>query len=218
MQVHQLSFRHHKRASYFFRDISFDLERGKMHALHGKNGMGKTVLLNLLSLKVPPNGVMEGRIIGGENAILVNQRFDLMIADQFSFLENLKFACINRCPHPFSRLKPPLFYPDFLEKFHIDISKPASKLSGGQRQILALLMVLQRERNILLLDEPTATLDEQNARIVFEFLKTLTLKNVTLLVVCHDRELTNHFVDGRHLHLEMGATGLRRLECVFHGA
>jgi len=114
-------------------------------------------------------------------------------------------------PHPFSRLKNPSFYPDFLEKFHIDVSKPASKLSGGQRQILALLMVLQKERSVLLLDEPTATLDEQNATLVFEFLMTLTLQNVTLLVVCHDRELVNRYANGQHLHLEMGAHGLREL-------
>ncbi len=74
MQIHQLSFMHHKNAPYFFKDLSFNLEPGKMHALHGKNGMGKTVLLQLLSKKIPPYGIMQGQITGGENAILVNQR------------------------------------------------------------------------------------------------------------------------------------------------
>ncbi len=135
-----------------------------------------------------------------------------MIADQFSFQENLKFACMSRFPHPFSRLKKATFCPDFLEQFHIDVSKPASKLSGGQRQILALLMVLQQKRSVLLLDEPTATLDEQNATIVFDFLKTLAEQNVTLLIVCHDREMMNHYVNGQHLDLEMDSFGLRRLK------
>lgn len=212
MEISQLSFMHHKNAPYFFKDLSFKLEPRKIHALHGKNGMGKTVLLHLLSRKVPPQGMMMGNMIGGENAILVNQRFDQMIADQFSFQENLKFACMSCFPHPFARLKQPHFYPDFLERFHIDVSKPAGKLSGGQRQILALLMVLQQKRDFLLLDEPTATLDEQNAIIVFEFLKTLTLQGVTLLVVCHDRELVNRYTDGQHLHLEMDSSGLRKLK------
>lgn len=211
MQIHQLSFMHHKNAPYFFKDFSFDLKPGKMHALHGKNGMGKTILLNLLSRKIPPQGVMTGKIIGGENSILVNQRFDQMIADQFSFQENLKFACMDHFPSPFSRLRGPNFYPGFLKQFHIDLSKPASKLSGGQRQILALLMALQQKKNILLLDEPTATLDEQNAIIVFEFLKTLTEQDITLLVVCHDRDLINHYANGQHLFLEMDSNGLRKL-------
>lgn len=211
MQVHQLSFMHHKHAPYFFKDLSFDLEPGKLHALHGKNGIGKTVLLNVLSGKISSQAMATVRMSGGENAILVNQRFDQMIADQFSFHDNLKFACMNAFPHPFARLKSPNFYPDFLKKFHIDGSKPASQLSGGQRQILALLMVLQKERSLLLLDEPTAALDEQNAILVFEFLKTLTLHNTTLLVVCHDRELVNRYTNGQHLYLEMGVNGLREL-------
>ncbi len=211
MKVHQLSFQHHKNSPYFFKDLNFELEPGKMHALHGKNGMGKTVLLSLLSQKIPHQGVMTGQIIGAEHSVLVNQRFDQMIADQFSFEENLKFACMNRFPSPFLRLKNPHFCPDFLKQFHIDVSKPAGKLSGGQRQILALLMALQQKKTILLLDEPTATLDEQNAVVVFEFLKTLTTQNITLLVVCHQRELINQYANGHHFFLEMDAEGLRRL-------
>lgn len=211
MEVHQLSYRHHRSAPDFFKDISFVLERGKMHALHGKNGIGKSVLLQLLCRKTPLDGVIKGEIRGGEKTILVNQRFDQMIADQFTFLENLQFACMGRFPHPFHQLKSPRFYPGFLEHFHIDVSKPVSKLSGGQRQILALLMVLQEKKDMLLLDEPTATLDEQNAAIVFEFLKTLTRQNVTVLVVCHDRDLVNRYADGRHLEIEMGADGERKL-------
>ena len=212
MDIHHLSYKHHKFAPDFFKDLSFQLERGKMHALHGKNGMGKSVLLHLLSGKIPNEGRMTGIIKGCENAVLVNQRFDQMIADQFSFQENLKFACMNHFPNPFSRLKEPRFYPQFLEKFHIDISKPVSQLSGGQRQILSLLMVLQRERSILLLDEPTATLDELNVEIVFEFLKTLTHQGITVLVVCHDRELVCRHADGAHLYLEIDGEGMRRLK------
>ena len=211
MQVNKLSFKHDKNAPYFFKEVSFHLEKGKIHALHGKNGMGKTILLHLLSRKIPPGGIMGGAILNEGEAILVNQRFDHMIADQFSFQENLKFACMGRFPNPFSRLSNPIFYPEFLEKFHIDLSKPASKLSGGQRQILSLLMVLQQKVSFLLLDEPTATLDEQNAIIVFDFLKTLALKNVTLLVVCHDRDLIHRYADGTHLHLEINSEGLRQL-------
>ena len=66
--------------------------------------------------------------------------------------------------------------------------------SGGQRQILSLMMVLQREFDVLLLDEPTATLDEQNARMVFDFLHTLAEAQITLLVVCHDPELLEHSI------------------------
>lgn len=211
MYVHQLSYKHHLKAPYFFKNLSFHLESGKMHALHGKNGMGKSVLLNLLNRKRIPEAFIEGEIKGSENTVLINQRFDQMIADQFSFEENLQFACMSRFPSPFSTIKSPLFQPAFLEKFHIDISQPVNKLSGGQRQILALLMGLQKKRNVLLLDEPTATLDEENAILVFEFLKTLTTQNMTLLIVCHDRGLINQYANGSHLQLAMNPEGQRVL-------
>jgi len=211
MQVKQLNFQHHKNGPLFFKDLTFSLERGRIHALHGKNGVGKTVLLNILSKKVPPHSITQGEIIGGEEVILVNQRFDQMIADKFSFEENLKFACMNRFPHLFSGLKQPNSYSDFLEKFPIDFAIPVHKLSGGQRQILALLMVLQRPTNVLLLDEPTATLDEQNSIMVFEFLKILIQHNMTFLVVCHDQELVNRYTTGQHFHLEIDSSGVRNL-------
>jgi ATPase subunit of ABC transporter with duplicated ATPase domains len=208
MHAQSLSFKHHKNAPYFFKELSFKLERGKMHALHGKNGMGKTVLLSMLAGHAPQEAIVEGHIEG--SAALVNQRFDQMIADQFTFQENLQFACMGRFPLPHKRLKPPKLVPAFLERFHIDASKPARLLSGGQRQILSLMMILQRGLDVLLLDEPTAALDEQNAELVFQFLKTL--QDITLLVVCHDRDLIDRYADGSHFHIEMDQhSGTRRL-------
>jgi ABC-type multidrug transport system ATPase subunit len=211
MQVKNLNFKHAKNAPYFFKDLSFKLEEGKIHALHGKNGMGKTVLLNLLCGKKAPESIIEGEVTGGHNTMLVNQRFDKMIVEQFTFEENLKFASMERFPNPFAKLKAPHLHLDILEKFNIEPTMPVSKLSGGQRQILSLLMVLQKKVNILLLDEPTATLDEENAKMVFEFLRTLSEQRVTLLIVCHDRELINQYVTGRHLQLAKSPCGLRHL-------
>src|SRR5262249_15440681 len=120
MNVHQVSYKHHEKAPYFFKDLSFTLEPSKLHALHGKNWIGKSVLLALLSKKFPPQAIMKGNITRGEKTILVSQRFDQMIADRFSFKENLQFACMSRFPHPCSRLTQPKYYPDFLERFDID--------------------------------------------------------------------------------------------------
>lgn len=213
MLIKQLSFRHHENAPYFFKDISLELKPHKIHALHGKNGMGKTVLLNLLSGNAPPHSIVEGEIIGYEKAMLVNQRFDHMLADQFSFRDNLKFACMHTFPHPFAFLQQqPYFQPDFLKKFHIDESQPVKKLSGGQRQILALLMALQKKRTVLLLDEPTATLDQQNAAIVFEFLETLSHQDVTFLIVCHDQKLIDRYTSGSHFHIEINSDGERKVK------
>jgi ABC-type multidrug transport system ATPase subunit len=208
MKVQNLYFQHAKGEPPFFEDISFELEPGFLHALYGKNGTGKTVLMHLLAGKKTPS---RGEIIGNEKAAFVNQRFDQMLADGFTFEENLKFAGIERFPSLFSPLKPPLPSLSLVKQFHIDPKTPVKNLSGGQRQILALLMVLQRKGGILLLDEPTATLDAQNAKEVFEFLEALAKQGMTLLVVCHDQELIDEYTSGRRFHLTRESSGVRRL-------
>lgn len=197
MKIENLNFKHHKDAPYFFRDLSFELEEGQIHALHGKNGVGKSVLLHLLSKQC-------------DGITLLTQQFDQTLVGQFSFFENLQFATLKRFPNPFAYLNSSFQRPQFLEKFHIDINLPVYKLSGGQRQILALLMKLQKDTKVLLLDEPTAALDEQNAIMVFEFLQSL--KGVTMLIVCHDQELIKRYTTGRHLHLEVDANRQRILK------
>ncbi len=211
MYASDLSFRHQKDAPYFFKNISFNLEQGKLHALHGKNGTGKSVLLSLLNEKMDPKSIVEGKIHTTGKTLLVNQCFDQMIADKFTFIENLQFACMEQYPSLIRPLNTPFFHLDFIEKFHIDITKPVYMLSGGQRQILALLMVIQKPVKILLLDEPTATLDEENALLVFEFLRILTERNITILVVCHDRELVSGYVTGQNLYMIKKENGLRTI-------
>lgn len=212
MEVKNLSFRHSKEASYFFKNLSFALEPGLIHALHGKNGVGKSVLLNILSKNIEKEAVISGEVVA-EKTMLVSQKFDQMLVPEFTFLENLQFGSLKRFPSPFTRLKNTFAQKNFshlIEKFNINMMLPVNKLSGGQRQILSLLMKLQRETSVLLLDEPTATLDEQNAIMVFEFLKTLQV--VTVLVVCHDQSLIHHYATGKHLYMEMDLQGVRYLK------
>jgi ABC-type lipoprotein export system ATPase subunit len=197
MKIKDLNFKHHRHAPDFFKGISLELEEGRIHALHGKNGVGKSVLLNLLNEQV-------------DDTVLMSQQFDQLLVGPFNFVENMQFAALGKFPSPFSRLQAPLMHESLLEKFHIDLTIPIYKLSGGQRQILALLMKLQKKTRILLLDEPTATLDEQNATMVFDFLKSL--EGMTMLIVCHDQELMNRYTTGKKLKLEMEKDGSRVLK------
>ena len=83
--------------------------------------------------------------------------------------------------------------PDFLKEFNIPLNVPVENLSGGQRQILSILMCLQKPTSILLLDEPTAALDTKNAQLVMSLLKTLQQeKNMLILMICHDPELLEY--------------------------
>ena len=196
MRIRNLSYRHRAHAPYLFRGLDFALEPGRLHALHGKNGTGKSVLLHLLNGDLLSEGVLEGEIQRHGTAALVNQKFDQMIADQFSFDENLRLACMRQLPSLFSTLKEPDLVFEALERFQIDRNIPVCRLSGGQRQILSILMALQKQVKYLFLDEPTAAMDEENATLVFDFLSLLTEKGMTVFAVCHDRELIYRYVTG----------------------
>jgi ABC-type multidrug transport system ATPase subunit len=195
MKVQNLSFRF-KNNRTFFHGLNFELMEGCINALHGKNGTGKSLLLSLLADKIPLEAIMSGEVSVTGKVSLVNQKFDLMIADQFSFHDNLRFAGIRTFPSFFKNLKTKIDYLDLLKPYGIDMSLPVHLLSGGQRQILALMMIMQKPCKILLLDEPTATMDEQNAELVFDFLKSIAKLGTTLLVVCHDKELLERYTDG----------------------
>lgn len=206
----------------FFQGVSFQLERGKIHDLKGKNGSGKSTLLSLLQGNISHS--CQGELIINQQTFklptnclkqhiaLVNQRFDTMIADQFTFDENLQFALLPTCPSPFSFLHQAHPLPQFIDHFGINRSIPARYLSGGQRQILALCMILQRQPSLLFLDEPTATLDPENARLVFDFLRELARdQKMTILVISHDRELVDEYIDGARLDLIINNQGIRTI-------
>lgn len=212
MNVSVNCYRHEKNAPDFFRDLSFSLDKGKLHALHGKNGIGKSVFFGLLSKKVPHTAHFEGCIETEGKVVLLNQGFDRLVASHLTFSENLRVACLNRHPSFFKQLPFCQDYSNFLNIFHIDENIPVSCLSGGQKQILALLMILQKPASVLLLDEPTATLDEENAKLIFDFLQTLTLNGLTIFAICHDRELILKYASGDHFHLEKREDGLRQIK------
>lgn len=107
-------------------------------------------------------------------------------------------------------LKNPARLPALLERLEIDLTLPTYRLSGRQRQILALTMALQKSPSLLLLDEPTATLDSINSHLVFQFLQALIIADkVTILTICHDHDLINEYCNGQQLEIDLTINGIR---------
>ena len=182
-----------------FSGVTLSFEAGKLHGIKGRNGSGKSTLFRLLMGELPHRG----KIVCGAGAALVHQNFDKMIADQFSFMDNVKLASMGERPSFFRAPKLRGQLPAFLERYGIDSDRPACLLSGGQRQILALLMTLQKGPSLLLLDEPTAALDPKNAALFFDFVRELIReRKITVIAVCHDHELIEKYADGKLLDME----------------
>lgn len=85
------------------------------------------------------------------------------------------------------------FFSKFKEKLDTPVGKEGSKLSGGQKQIVAIIRALIQNKSIILLDEPTSSLDTETKDKLIDLLKEI--KNKTILVVTHDKDLLEVFDD-----------------------
>ncbi len=232
LSIQNLSFSFdHTQDKHFFKNISCAFKKNTMNFIRGRNGAGKSTLFRILRGKIEPiesvtgtailNGhtydlsQVESRRNFSNDIRLAPQKFDEMLADQFTFPENLQLAGMPTYPG-LTPFVPATDIPELVARFGIDYTVPAGMLSGGQRQILSILMALQKSARILLLDEPTAALDDKNSSMVMAFLHDLlkTSKDLTILVICHDKELVNQYAEHHYYEIEIHPDDTRSIELI----
>ena len=209
MIIKNLSFKFDKYSTqFFFHNLTINFTPNKVHFVQGDNGVGKSTFFNIIQGSIGKDAFLEASIqldsheFNTSNNLLpekftqrvhsVQQNYDSMIANQFTFMENLQLANLPMYPQLQSLPQATLF--DVINTLNIDPNKPAYLLSGGQRQLLAILMALQKTTKLLLLDEPTATLDKKNADLIMKCLFKLAEElKVTMLIICHDKELVKQY-------------------------
>lgn len=170
-----------------FNNVSFTITNPGITCVTGKNGVGKSTLFRLLQEQVA-------------GVIMMQQKVDRMLAPSFTVQENLQAAGLGTYPglSDFAKLDYSTHGYD-----QIPLDRQVKLLSGGQKQIIALLMCLQQTTSVLLLDEPTAALDEKNAHYFMDFVHNLALKNnIVVLCISHDSALVERFKHNGMLHLE----------------
>lgn len=67
------------------------------------------------------------------------------------------------------------------------------QLSGGEQQRIAIIRLILQDSDLILADEPTASLDEQNEKYILEHLKELNRKGKTIVVVTHNTNILTYF-------------------------
>lgn len=180
-----------------FENVSFDLPSGAVLRLTGVSGCGKTTFMNVLSALIKPDSgsvffgdtditrLSEGEKdrFRAENIGYIFQTFNLL--SPFSVLENVY------APLAFAGKLPENFKDKALESLKdVGIAGFAGKmpyhLSTGQKQRAAIARVLFADPEIILADEPTASLDAASSELVKTTLLELNKNGKTLVLTSHD--------------------------------
>lgn len=195
-------------------DVSLAIGRGEMIAVIGRSGAGKSTFLNLINRLIDPTSgaiLHEGRDIaklrGAE--LLAWRRHAAMIFQRFNLVQRLDVltnVLTGRLNHP-PRL-PKLFGRfsdedrdraiDALHALGMDEQalKRADQLSGGQQQRVAIARALVQEPEIILADEPVASLDPVNSQTVMEALRWINReRGITVLCNLHSVPLARQYCD-----------------------
>ena len=183
-------------------NISFNFEPGKTYSIMGPSGSGKSTLLNLLSLIDNPTA---GSIEISNNEIRSNNKVknDLIRARKIGIIYQDKNLLSD-----FTALEN-VYLPNLLiskeKQNSIELAKKLIKnvgmssrinhfpneLSGGENQRIAIARALINDPDIILADEPTGSLDSDNAKLIFNILFNLKNKNRIIIFATHNRYFAN---------------------------
>ncbi len=181
------------------------IEPHKIYALTGPNGAGKTTLLNLLAfLDRPTTGFLRfrGKIVRYTGQQLLELRRRVVLVDQYPILftgsvwKNVDFGLkvrgISKKLRAY-RIEQTLELVGMLDFRQAD----AHKLSGGETKRIALARALAIEPEVLLCDEPTANVDEENQEIILQILQRINSEQHTSIFLAthylaQSRRLADH--------------------------
>ncbi|UZD24376.1 ABC transporter ATP-binding protein [Algoriphagus halophytocola] len=197
-QSENISFAHPGQATMKFPDLALD--GGEALLVLGKSGSGKTTFLNLLAgLLSPATGSIQlgektyGSLSAqqldkyrGEEIGIVFQKPHLLAA--LNVKENLQMA-------QYFSVKKTQDISSLLGELGLGakISAAVSTLSEGEAQRVSIARALANHPKLILADEPTASLDDENAEAVIQLLKNQALKiGAVLIIVTHDQRVKKH--------------------------
>ncbi|WP_251622845.1 ABC-F family ATP-binding cassette domain-containing protein [Odoribacter lunatus] len=170
-------------------DFSYKFSRGEKIGIIGKNGIGKSTFLNIITQNLQPDA---GTIEIGETVVYGYYKQSGIQFNEADRVIDIVKNIAERIDLGNGQI---MSASQFLEYFMFTDQQQYSlvkKLSGGERRRLYLLTVLMRNPNFLILDEPTNDLDIITLNVLEEYLKSF---KGCLLIVSHDRFFTDKIVD-----------------------
>jgi ABC-type sugar transport system ATPase subunit len=186
-------------ATHALRDVNLRVHRGDIHAIVGENGAGKSTLMKIVSGLIPGGSYDGDLVVDGETVsfkgpgdaeeagiFLVPQ--ELTVVPEGSVAENLylnreprsRFGTVDRTTL-LTRTR------EWIDAFRIgvDPTTPMRRLSAGQQQLVSIARAMSQGVKILILDEPTSSLSDSDAELLFEHIQDFHKHGVTTLYISH---------------------------------
>jgi ribose transport system ATP-binding protein len=200
-------------------DVNFDLKRGEVHALIGENGAGKSTLVKILSGAIKPDtGFMrlEDNLFLPLNPLNSRKKGISMIYQELNLAPDLTVEeniLLGQEIHKRGFLKKKRMLQDVhsaLKLIHhseIPPSLPVKKLSVGAKQIVEISRALIGKAKILVMDEPTSSLTQEDTKCLFQIIERLKNQGVSIIYISHFleevQEVADRFTvlrDGKKIH------------------
>jgi putative ABC transport system ATP-binding protein len=192
--------------------INCEIKNGSLAALIGPNGAGKSTLFHLITGEIKPDEgsiYLAGHVISeapkiarAQQIALVRQDPKTATAPSLTVGENMALALLKNKQASLKKALSKANKQKILEhllSLKIDpeiLHQEMGSLSGGQRQMLAFAMATLYPPKLLLLDEPTAALDEPTTIKLMELIKGFIKEwQIPAIMICHDNTVVTRFAD-----------------------
>ncbi|WP_286032998.1 ABC transporter ATP-binding protein [Brachyspira pilosicoli] len=165
------------------KDVSLDINKGEVIALVGPNGSGKTTLINiLLGILKSDKGELKINIEDYKKHIGL-QLQSTPFFEGYNVKDNiLMFSALYDIKMSDEEIE------SILNKYNLNPKTPAIKLSGGEQKKLAIMIATMQNPDLLIFDEPTASLDPRERYNIKNMILELAKNNKTILFTSHDLE------------------------------
>lgn len=208
--IKNLSYQYPISESDALKGVNITIEKGKLYALVGANGGGKTTLCNVIRGFIPHfykgdlrgEVLIEGKDIREWEMGELSQKIGYVFQNPFTQISGVKDNVFEEIAFGLENLgmEPELIrekVDQVVRMLEIDYlrDKNPFELSGGQKQRVALASIIVMEPDVLVIDEPTSQLDPKGTEEVFKIIELMKKKGKTIILVEHKIELIAEYAD-----------------------